>query len=84
MSSYWTKDEVRQYIADCLNDVWFTYHGKAAGVTSVVENSIPTFQAWFGQEIKYYSNVDDVMSDPFYDGKCLNEIVEIVDDLQIS
>lgn len=73
---YYNADKIKQIIADCANDVYFTYNGKMSGVTSEVADSIPKFQAWHGDDIKYYDNADDVMSDPFYSGKSLNEITK--------
>jgi len=70
-----TNNQLKQIISDCWNEVVFTYNGKQSGVTSEVENSIPTFQVWHGQKIKYYSDVDELMEDKFYSGKPLNELV---------
>ena len=74
-----TTQELKSIIADCCNDVVFTYNGKKSGITSVVHNSVPTFQVWFGSETKEYDNVDDVMSDKFYDGKSINDLIHDVD-----
>lgn len=73
------KDYLFQVISECVNDVVFVYNGKKSGVTSEVEDSVPTFQAWHGNEVKEYSTVDDVMSDPFYSGKSLNDLINKVD-----
>lgn len=73
------KDELKQIIFDCCNDIVFSYNNMPSGVTSEVENSIPTFQAWHGEEIREYSSIDDVMNDPFYSGKSLNDLAEKID-----
>ncbi len=73
------QNELKQIISECCNDITFEYNGKAAGITSTVENYIPTFQVWYGNEIKEYKTVEDVMSDPFYDGKSLNDISSYVE-----
>uniref|UniRef100_UPI0006D10384 hypothetical protein n=1 Tax=Clostridium sp. NkU-1 TaxID=1095009 RepID=UPI0006D10384 len=73
------KDDVKRIIADCCNDIVFSYNNVPSGITSEVENGIPTFQAWHGEDIKEYGNIDDVMSDPFYGGKSLNELAECID-----
>lgn len=73
-----TRQELKNIIADCCNDVMFTYNGKKSGVTSEVHNSIPTFQVWYGSKTKEYDNVDDVMSDKFYDGKSINDLMNDV------
>ena len=68
------RQELKNIIADCCNDVIFTYNGKKSGVTSEVHDSIPTFQAWHGSVSKEYSNLDEVLNDKFYSGKSLYEL----------
>lgn len=70
-----TEQELRDIIFDCCNDVMFTYNGKMSGITVEVHNSAPTYQVWHGSEIREYDNVDDVMSDKFYSGKSINELL---------
>lgn len=74
-----SKDKLLKIISDCCNDVLFTYNGKDSGITSTVSNYQPTFQVWYGNDTKEYSNVDDVINDKFYNGKSLIELIEIVD-----
>lgn len=71
--------ELKAIIADCCNDVVFTYNGKKSGITSEVNNHVPTFQVWHGDNTKEYDNVDDVMNDKFYSGKSINELLTEVD-----
>lgn len=75
------KDELRQILSECCNDISFSYKGLPSGVTSEVHNYVPTYQVWHGDDVKEYDNVDEVMNDKFYSGKSLNELageVEIV------
>lgn len=72
------KDKIKKIISDCCDDVFFTYNGKKSGITSTVENSIPTFQVWYGEKTKEYKDIDSVMSDNFFDGKSLDELSETV------
>ena len=74
-----TANELREIIRECCNDVIFTYDNKESGVTSTVRDYIPTFQVWHGDDHKYYSDVDELMTDKFYSGKSLDELVEIVE-----
>lgn len=74
-----SKDILHNIISECCNDVIFTYKGKASGVTSTVENYVPTFQVWHGDAIKEYDNVDDVMNDKFYSGKSINDLINDVE-----
>lgn len=73
------KSDLQSIISECCSEVLFTYNGKRAGVTSIVNNYIPLFQAWYGQDTKEYSTVDALMSDPFFDGKTLAELAEVVE-----
>lgn len=72
------KERIQKIISDCCNDVFFIYNGKKSGITSTVKNSIPTFQVWYGEKTKEYKDIDSVMSDNFFDGKSLNELLETV------
>ena len=73
------RSELAQIISECCNDVLFVYNGKKSGITSEVRNSVPTFQVWHGTDIKEYRTVEDVMSDPFYSGKSINDLIGTVD-----
>lgn len=75
-----TAKELKQIIEECCNDVYFDFNGKKCGVTSTVENSVPNYQAWCGDAIKYYGDrIDDVMNDKFYDGQSLCDLIISVD-----
>ena len=71
-------DELRDEISEQCNDVSFNYNGKSAGIFPEVIDSISTYVVCFGNEEKKYSDIDEVMSDKFFDGKSLAEIAEIV------
>lgn len=71
-----TRDALFQIVSGCMNDIEFVYNGKKSGVTVEVEDSVPTFQVWHGDEIKEYRTADEVMNDPFYSGKSLNELAD--------
>ena len=70
-----TRAELKKIILECCNDVLFTYGGKEAGITSEVKDYVPTFHVWYGSATKKYSDVDDLMNDPFFGGKSLNELI---------
>ncbi len=72
--------ELKKIISNCLDTVTFTYDNKSCGVDSTVSNATPTFEMWFGDsQIKYFSNVDDLMNDKFFNGKSLKEICQNVE-----
>ena len=73
------KQDLLSVISECYSDLFFSFNGKSAGVTSTVSNYVPLFQVWYGQDTKEYSNIDDLMADPFFDGKTLVELEDVVD-----
>ncbi|MBR2895476.1 MAG: hypothetical protein IKC03_07455 [Oscillospiraceae bacterium] len=50
-----------------------------SGISVEVYDSIPTYQVWHGSEIKEYSDIDDLMTDKFFGGKSIIELVGSVD-----
>lgn len=74
-----TKAELKQIILGCLDDVLFTYNKKSSGITSDVKDYVPTFHVWHGSATKDYTNVDDLMSDPFFSGKSINDLIDEVE-----
>lgn len=72
-------DDLKAKILSCCNDIVFEYNGIKSGITSEVHNSVPTFQVWHGDKTKEYQNVDDVISDNFYSGKSITDIIENTD-----
>ena len=48
------KDEVRQILSECCNDISFSYRGLPSGVTVEVHNYVPTYQVWHGDDVKEY------------------------------
>ena len=74
-----TKAELKQVILDCCDDVLFTYNGEASGITSDVKDYVPTFHAWHGEAVKDYSDVDELLSDPFFGGRSLNDLIDKIE-----
>lgn len=70
-----TKEKLKKVIQGCCDDVLFTYNGKFSGITSEVHNYVPTFQAWHGSATKDFASVDDLMSDPFFSGKSIDDLI---------
>lgn len=73
------KDQLRQILSECCNDISFSYGGLPSGVTVEVHNYVPTYQAWHGDDVKEYDTVDEIMNDKFYSGKSLNDLVKEVE-----
>lgn len=71
--------DLKKIIMECCNDVLFVYDGKKSGITAEVQDSVPTFQAWHGSDTKDYSGVDDLMTDKFFSGKSVSDLIDVVD-----
>ena len=72
-------NEIRETLLQCFNDLYFNYNGKKCGVSPKVYNSTLSYQVWYGDSIKTFSNITDVLNNPFYDGKSLKDIVGDID-----
>ena len=72
-------EKLRDIIADCCNDVIFVYNGKRSGITAEIHNYTPVFYLWHGDSTKELSNIDDTLHDPFFSGKSLYDLLEIVE-----
>lgn len=71
--------DIREALDNCCEDVYFTYNGKMSGVTATINDSVPLYQAWHGEEVKYYPTVDAVMEDKFYGGKSILDLIGMID-----
>ena len=74
-------EKLKNLILSCVNDVYFVFNGKKCGVSSQVDDYVPTYECWYGDKIKEYSNVDDLLNDLFFDGRSITDIIQ---DLEIS
>lgn len=72
-----TIKKAMEIIEEGCNDVIFDFNGLKSGVTSEVEDSIPTYQLWHGDSWKEYDNLNELMEDKFFSGKSLNELIEL-------
>lgn len=74
-----TLGDLKSIIVDCCNDILFTYNGIKSGITSDVDEYIPTFRAWHGDCTKDYFSVDELLHDKFFSGKSLIELIDRVE-----
>ncbi len=68
---------LREFIGSGSDTVVFIYKGKHAYID--MNGTVNDFDAGYGDEVRRYHSLDDVMNDKLYDGKCLNEIAEEID-----
>ena len=66
-------ENLKELILSLTQDVVFEYDGSIACINPWNEAKI---EVGYGDKVKTYDNIDDVMSDSFYHGKSLQEISE--------
>lgn len=64
-------ENLKELILSLTQDVIFEYDGAVACINPWNETRI---EVGYDDKMKTYDNIDDVMSDPFYHGKSLQEI----------
>lgn len=70
--------DIKNEILLMTNDVVFSYNKK---IVCINPWGLKKFVVGYDDKVKEYNNIEDLMSDPFYDGKSLNEIAhEIIID----
>lgn len=65
--------KLKELILSLTQDVVFEYKGKYACINPWNPKKI---EVGYGDEVKAYTDIEDVMNDKFYDGKSLMEISE--------
>lgn len=70
-----TPKQLREEILSLTYDIQFEYKGVNGLIMTF---SHKRFVLCYGDDDREYTNIDDVMSDPFFDGKSLNEISQEV------
>jgi len=67
--------ELKIILETCTNDIVFDLNGKQCGITSSVDNYIPTYQCWYGEKVKEYSSVDELVRDSFFGGYSIGDLI---------
>lgn len=57
----------------------FEYNGQQCGVEPQTQDSETTYTMWYGEVWKDYDNIDDLLSDGFFDGESLQDIFPSID-----
>ena len=74
------KTDFIHHLIDLGHDATFVYNSKKCGIFSKVENYKFSFNLCYGDQTKEYGDLEleTVMSDPFFDGQSLNELLDIL------
>lgn len=70
---------LRYGLAEGLSDLEFEYNGVQSVVELEIHDGKRTFQAWNGEEDKCYDDVEEVLSDKFYNGRSIKDIANETD-----
>lgn len=69
------KNELFKELVENANNLYFEYNNKKCGIESEFIVGLPIFEMWCGDKIKKYYDFESLISDPFYDGKTLLDVV---------
>ena len=74
-----TLSKIKNALFDCGNTVSFEYNGEKSGISPNVTNGFFTFDMWYGEQIKTYSDFEEMVNDHFFDEKSFSELLDEVD-----
>lgn len=74
-----TLEEFVRNLTEEYGTAEFEYDGKQCGVEPQTQDSETTYTMWYGEVLKDYDNIDDLLSDEFFDGESLQDIFPSVD-----
>jgi len=78
-----TIDDLKEKILNEGCGYTFTYNDNPCGMEPTVENGVFTFGAWSGDKNKDYKDIDELMTDEFYSGKSITELLNN-DDIELD
>lgn len=67
-----TAKAVQDRIAEICSAVTWVYNNKPCGVDPYGSYK---FVMWYGDVVEEFTTVEDVMNEPFFDGKTIEEII---------
>ena len=73
-------DEIRDYITSLCSHLTFDFEGKSCGVDPLAPDQ---FDMWCGDDTMTAKSVDEVMNTAFFDGKCVKEIVDKIQNIEM-
>lgn len=74
-----TLEEFVAILSDEYATAEFEYNGKRCGIEPETSDSNTTYAMWYGETWKDYSDIDDLLSDDFFDGESLQDIFPSID-----
>lgn len=68
--------QLRDLILTFISDICFDYNNKSACINPWNEKK---FEVGYGDEVRIFENIDDLMSTDMFDGKSLNDIATLIE-----
>lgn len=68
-------EKIKNRLKELCSHMTFEYNGKDCGVDPI---SHTEFAIWCGDEDTTAKSIDEVMTTPFFDGKSLSEIADVI------
>ena len=73
-------NEIKIRITSLCSHLTFDFEGKSCGVDPLAADQ---FDMWCGHDTMTAKSADEVMNTPFFDGKCLKEIADEIQNIGI-
>lgn len=74
-------DDIKARLDEMATHILFDYNGKECGIDPLEYNK--RYDVWYGESDYTAKSVDEVMAVPLFDGKCLNEIADKIENLEL-
>ena len=74
-----TLEEFVRNLTEEYGTAEFEYNGQQCGVEPQTQDSETTYTMRYGEVWKDYDNIDDLLSDGFFDGESLQDIFPSID-----
>lgn len=71
-----TAIEIKDYVGSLVSHITFEYNNKNCGVDPFRKDC---FEMWYGNEVMTATSIDEVLTTPFFEGKSLNEIANVIE-----
>lgn len=72
-------NEFLRHLVDEYGTAEFAYKGKNCGVEPETKNGVTTYCMWYDKIWKDYKDIREVLSDKFFDGQSLRDILPEID-----
>ena len=79
MANIMTAKKIRDRIESLCTHVLFDYNGKACGVDPFDAGH---FDMWCGEDFMEAHSIEEVMQEPFFEGKVMQDIIDQIENVE--